>query len=225
MRFSIRQNSRVTNRADAAARTRRRILQAAAELFSENGYGQTTLQAIADRAGVSVESVGLAGPKRRLVFAAFTMAFAGHGEAFPVSGEPAYVDLMQRMPLPQAIDEYLTLLTAAIARTHRLWNALRAAADADPRAAVMLEQLRAERRREFERSARTLAELAGLPHESIPLLVREFFAIASHEVYDLLSLEFDMSPAGFTDRLRRQLGQLIAEAGAASAGTPRTTSG
>lgn len=221
MRFGIRQNSPVTNRADAAARTRRRILQAAAELFSENGYGQTTLHAIADRAGVSVESVGLAGPKRRLAFAAFTMAFAGHGEAFPVSGEPAYVDLTQRMPLTQAIDEYLTLLVAAIARTYRLWNALRAAADADPRAAVMLEQLRAERRREFERSARTLAELAGLPHESIPLLVGEFFAIASHEVYDLLATECGMGPADFGDRLRRQLGELITEADALPADPKR----
>ncbi|WP_058625280.1 TetR family transcriptional regulator [Microbacterium testaceum] len=206
----------MTNRADGAARTRRRILQAAAELFSENGYGQTTLQAIADRAGVSVESVGLAGPKRRLAFAAFTMAFAGHGEAFPVSGEPAYVDLTQRMPLTQAIDEYLTLLAAAIARTYRLWNALRAAADTDPRAAAMLADIRAERRREFERSARTLADLAGLPSESVPLLVREFFAIASHEVYDLLATECGMGPAEFGDRLRRQLGELIARASASS---------
>ncbi|GAA3034113.1 TetR family transcriptional regulator [Microbacterium dextranolyticum] len=199
----------MVTRADAAAGTRRRILQASAELFSDNGYGQTTLQAIADRAGVSVESVGLAGPKRRLVFAAFAMAFAGHGQAFPLAGEPAYVGLTQRMPLPEAIDEYLALLAGAIARTHRLWRALQAAADADPRAATMLDEVRAERRREFERSARTLVELGLTPPESVPILVREFYAIASHEVYGVLHAECALTPEQFGERLRRQVAQLI----------------
>lgn len=201
----------MTIRAEAAARTRRRILQAAAELFSENGYGQTTLQAIADRAGVSVESVGLAGPKRRLAFAAFTMAFAGHGQAFPVSGDPAYVDLTQRMPLPRAIDEYLALLAAAIARTSGLWDALCAAADADPRAKAMLDDVRAERRREFERSAQTLVDLGAAPADSVPTLMREFFAFASHEVYGVLQVECGLTPEQFGDRLQRQLAQLLHE--------------
>ena len=198
-------------RADTALRTRRRILQAAAELFSEHGYGQTTLRAIAERAGVSVESVGLAGPKRRLAFSAFTMAFAGHGEAFPLTGEPAYVELMQRMPLPEAIDEYIALLAGAIARTHRLWRALRAAADADPVAATMLDDVRAERRREFERSAQTVVELGLAAEEDVPLLVREFFAIATHEVYDLLNTECGMTPAEYRERLRRQMWNLLRE--------------
>lgn len=85
----------------------------------------------------------------------------------------------------------------------------------------MLEDLRGERRREFERSAHTLAELAGLPEKSLPSLVREFFAIASHEVYDLLATECGMGPSEFADRLRRQLGLLISEADAASANAPR----
>ncbi|WP_295782089.1 helix-turn-helix domain-containing protein [uncultured Microbacterium sp.] len=192
-------------RADAAARTRRRILQAAAELFSENGYGQTTLQAIADRAGVSVESVGLAGPKRRLVFAAFQMAFAGHGSAFPLAGEPAYVDLAKRMPPTQVLDEYVALLAAAIARTHRLWRALHTAADVDPRAAQMLDQLRAERRREFERSAQMLIDLGIAPAGRIEDLVREFYAVASHEAFGVLHIECGMTAEQFGERLRREV--------------------
>jgi AcrR family transcriptional regulator len=39
------------------AETRRRILDAARSLFSEQGYASTTLAAIADRAGVSVQTV------------------------------------------------------------------------------------------------------------------------------------------------------------------------
>lgn len=39
------------------AETRRRILEAARSLFSEQGYASTTLAAIADRAGVAVQTV------------------------------------------------------------------------------------------------------------------------------------------------------------------------
>lgn len=198
-------------RADAAARTRRRILQAAAELFTENGYGQTTLQAIANRAGVSVESVGLAGPKRRLVFAAFRMAFAGHGEAFPLAGEPAYVDMAARMPPTQVVEEYAALLAAAIARTDGLWHALHVAADVDPRAAQMLDEVRAERRREFERSAQMLIDLGLAPAGRVEVLVREFYAFASHEAFAVLHSECGVTAEQFGERLRYQLLRLLAD--------------
>ncbi|WP_280387198.1 TetR/AcrR family transcriptional regulator [Nocardia wallacei] len=58
-----------TSRQSARARqTRRRILDAAAELFVRDGYGASTLQGIADHAGVSVQSVYFVfGNKRTLL--------------------------------------------------------------------------------------------------------------------------------------------------------------
>lgn len=44
-------------RGDKARETRRRIIDAAAELFVEQGYGATKLQEIADRAGVAVQTI------------------------------------------------------------------------------------------------------------------------------------------------------------------------
>ena len=46
-----------TLRADQARRTRRRIVDAAAELFAEHGYAGTTIDAIATAAGVSRKTV------------------------------------------------------------------------------------------------------------------------------------------------------------------------
>jgi AcrR family transcriptional regulator len=46
-----------TSRRKKAAATRRRILDAAQQLFSEHGYAGTTMQAIADRADVAVQTV------------------------------------------------------------------------------------------------------------------------------------------------------------------------
>jgi AcrR family transcriptional regulator len=48
---------RRTLRAERAAATRRRIAEAARRLFTRDGYGATTLQAIADEAGVAVQTV------------------------------------------------------------------------------------------------------------------------------------------------------------------------
>lgn len=50
-------NPRLSLRAERAAVTRRRIADAARRLFSRDGYGATTLQAIADEAGVAVQTV------------------------------------------------------------------------------------------------------------------------------------------------------------------------
>ena len=50
-------NPRATLRAERAALTRRRIADAARGLFARDGYGATTLQAIADEAGVAVQTV------------------------------------------------------------------------------------------------------------------------------------------------------------------------
>ncbi len=50
-------NPRPSLRAEQAALTRRRIADAARLLFVRDGYGATTLQAIADEAGVAVQTV------------------------------------------------------------------------------------------------------------------------------------------------------------------------
>src|SRR5258708_34078955 len=46
-----------TRRAEAAARTRQSILEAARTLFAENGYSATSMAAIAQAAGVALDTV------------------------------------------------------------------------------------------------------------------------------------------------------------------------
>jgi AcrR family transcriptional regulator len=51
------ENPRLTLRAERAGVTRRRILTAARLLFARDGYGSTTLRAVAAEAGVAVQTV------------------------------------------------------------------------------------------------------------------------------------------------------------------------
>src|SRR5690349_11034010 len=64
-----------------AADTRRRVVEAALELFADQGYHATTFAQVAQEAGVSVQTVQKQGPKSALLQAAVELA------SFGVEGE------------------------------------------------------------------------------------------------------------------------------------------
>ncbi len=72
-------------RAEQARRTRRCVLDAAADAFRRSGYAAATLRGIATAAGVSVPTVEQAfGTKARLLAAAIDVAIAGDDEQVAV---------------------------------------------------------------------------------------------------------------------------------------------
>ncbi|MEL4320322.1 TetR/AcrR family transcriptional regulator [Leifsonia sp. YIM 134122] len=138
-----------TLRTEQAATTRRRILEAAAACFTENGYSGTSLADIAARAGVSPETVKNNGPKRELLLGAFEQAFAGtEGSASVASSDPA-----QEILAMTDADAFLTatasFVAAANARTSVLWIEFLAAANADGLVATALDDLLARRRADY----------------------------------------------------------------------------
>ena len=73
-----------TTRAERARLTRRRIIDAAAELFVERGYGATMLDQVAERAGVAVQTVYFHfGNKSTLLKRALDVAAVGDDEPVP----------------------------------------------------------------------------------------------------------------------------------------------
>lgn len=72
-------------RAEQAAQTRQRILEAAGDLFAEHGYVATTIDAIAARAGVAVDTVYASfGTKKGLLSALIDLRVTGTGEGSDV---------------------------------------------------------------------------------------------------------------------------------------------
>src|SRR3954470_24421626 len=81
--------ARRTGRGSRARETRRRIIAAAAELFIADGYGATTLEQIADRAGVAVQTVYFHfGNKRTVLKQAVDIAAGGDDEPVAVLDRP-----------------------------------------------------------------------------------------------------------------------------------------
>ncbi|NUR90331.1 MAG: helix-turn-helix transcriptional regulator [Nonomuraea sp.] len=72
---------RPDKRAERSRRTREKVVEAARDLFVAQGYGATSLQEVADRAGVAVQTVYFVfGNKRTLFKDVVDTSIAGDGE-------------------------------------------------------------------------------------------------------------------------------------------------
>jgi AcrR family transcriptional regulator len=130
---------RSTLRDEQSRATRRRIVDAGAALFVENGYVPTTIDAIAERAGVSRRTVFTSvGAKAAVLKLAFDWTLAGDDESVAIADRPE-VQRMMRGEAPAALLAAWMAMNAAInRRLATLYHVLVVAADADPDAAALL---------------------------------------------------------------------------------------
>ena len=117
----------------AAQQTKKAILAAAYKLFVAQGFGATSVDAIAEAAGVSKPTVFSTVGNKAMVFKEVRdIAMAGDDEPIPVLQRPAYLDLIAEP------DPYRTVLllarntTALLNRYAEIDEVLHGAADSDP---------------------------------------------------------------------------------------------
>ena len=85
--MSVKRSYSSAKRKAQARETRRSILDAAHELFVAGGYAATTIQAIAERAGVAVQTVYAGfGSKRELLRQLIETTITGDDEPLPYHG-------------------------------------------------------------------------------------------------------------------------------------------
>jgi AcrR family transcriptional regulator len=145
-------------RSEQAAATRQRVLEAAALCFAHRGYAGTSLPDIAERAGVSLETVKANGPKRDLLLRAFEHAFAGaEGEAGLAEGQEAAAVTAIADP-NEFVSAVAGFIAAANARTSTLWTELVSAANADREIAAALDGLLERRRNDYRAVIGMLAD-------------------------------------------------------------------
>ena len=145
-------------RAASSAATRERILEAAQHCFEQQGFAGTTMRAIAERAGASVESVNLAGSKRDLLMAALNRATSQIDTDARMLDLPEPKALFAEQNAVVAISNLMSWVAASNQRISRLWRSLDQAADTDSGIrsdyADFLTRMRAE-------SARAVHELGA----------------------------------------------------------------
>ena len=133
-------------RAAHAADTRRLIVSAAARLFVEDGYGATTIDAVAEAAGVSRKTVFTAvGGKVDLLKTALDWAVAGDDEQTAMADRPALSALLALDDPVGLLTEWTSVLVAIDVRVAGLFLVLEVAADGDDAATALLDESRAQR--------------------------------------------------------------------------------
>ena len=177
-----------SRRQEQARETRRRVIEAARVSFLEEGYAHTTIAALAESAGVSVETVYKAfGNKPRLAKAVFDVSIVGDDEPVPLM-EREFVAQNKADPDPRSKLAAFADNTAGIAeRTGALLLVLRTAASTDAGAADVWDQLQSERLTGMTFFARHLAEGGHLRDGvSVDEARDVLWAHTSVELWDLL---------------------------------------
>lgn len=152
-----------SRRQAAAERTRRAVVEAAHALFSEGGYAATSVQAVADRAGVSLDTVyASVGRKPQLLLAVHDLVL-GEG-AGPVPAEQrGYVQAVREASGAQTkIRLYADAMGRLLPRSVPVVEALREAGLTDPSCAAQhraLSERRAANMRLFVADLRATGEL------------------------------------------------------------------
>jgi AcrR family transcriptional regulator len=116
-----------------APRTRRRMLEAARELFVLNGYGATTLKEIADRADVAVQTIYFTfGNKRVLLKELVDVAIAGDLEPVATMDRTWFQEVLAATTAESHLRLHVRGTRGILERVAPILEMLRAAASADP---------------------------------------------------------------------------------------------
>src|SRR5258705_4930487 len=193
MSDAVKRDYRSDLRAAQAQETRRSIVSAATRLFVEDGYGSTTINAVAEAAGVSRKTVFTAvGGKLDLLKLTLDWSVAGDDQAVALSDRAAIRKLVDQ-PDPRGVLSGLVALLVAIGtRVAPLYVALEVAASMDPAARDLAEESQRRRLDDAHKGVWRLRDLEALTTH-----------ITYQEAVDVVWLAMD--PAIF-DRLVRVRG-------------------
>jgi TetR/AcrR family transcriptional regulator, regulator of autoinduction and epiphytic fitness len=196
-------------RREAQAReTRRAILDAAHDLFVANGYAATTIQVIAERGGVAVQTVyAVFGSKRELLRQLIERTIVGDDDPLPITERTAAQSLAAEPDARRRAE-----LDAAMSRSiaERIAPIVRVAAEAaasDPELAAMMDSVKAARRQDMTAAARILAgpDRLRLDEEEAAATL---YVLYSPQVADMLIGDYGWSP----ERYEKWLARMILEA-------------
>jgi AcrR family transcriptional regulator len=183
-----------SRRREAAARTREAILNAALALFGERGYAGTSMSAIAERAGVALDTVyASAGRKPELARLLIETAISGSSQAVPAD-ERDYVRAIRAAPDAETkIALYSAAMRAIAGRLAPVLGIIQQAGSAQPELAALWREIAERRAANMHRFVADLAAVAKLrvdPAEAADIV----WATNAPELYQLLVSQRGWTP-------------------------------
>lgn len=199
-----------TRRAEKASATHRRIVDAAAAIFLDRGYVQTTIDAIAERADVAVETVYARFRNKRNLLIAVKDAAVTEGGQIPLDERPELARLAAEPDPRRRVQICAAISRGMLQRISPAYALLRDAAAADGQ---LRQQLAAEirRRREFQRKLVELIRAAGPLRKGLNVdqAADTYSALANPETYLLLTDHHGWTPDRFQAWLAESVERLL----------------
>ena len=129
-------------RAEQAARTRARVLEAAAELFLERGYARTTVQDLADRAGVARDTVhAIFGNKARVLTALIDARLVPGGGVANVTDTPGAQAIKAEVDPSTQLELFGTWIAGVSTQLRPVFEILRTASAVEPEMAAVFAEM------------------------------------------------------------------------------------
>ncbi|MFC5187461.1 TetR/AcrR family transcriptional regulator [Actinomadura harenae] len=178
-------------RAQKAQETRRRIRAAAFEAFREQGYGATTLQDVAGRAGVAVQTIYFVfGNKRTLLKELLDVTVAGDDRPLTTMERPWYVDALAAETAPEMVRAYVAGTSAVLERVAPLTKIAREAVASDPEVAALWPEDADPRYTVIKNAATALHAKPGARAElSVRDMADVLYGLLSPELFLLFTVE------------------------------------
>lgn len=164
MAANVKRSYDASGRQARAQATRRRVIDAAHDLFVNQGYGRTTIADIARDAGVSVETIYSAfGSKAALLRKVWYVRFRGDEQDVRLLHRPEIQEMLAEPDLVVRLHRHAAVMTPVFRRFVPLHRALEAAAATESSAADLLAEFDAGRRdaaAHYAKAAKKTGQLA-----------------------------------------------------------------
>lgn len=193
-----------TGRQAAARERRMRVLDAAAYLFTHQGWRPTTLEQVAERAGLAPDVVARAfGGKAPLLMAAFRRASFGDYDNL----QSAYAGLLLHVgqDVDQRLDAIVDFATGALRAMSGMVPALQQAADEDEAVRELVDLARIRRRT----TSAEIVAMATRHGAAQPDAVETVYVLTSGETFLQYVEELSHSPVQYTAWLRRSIDRAV----------------
>ena len=180
-----------SRRKQQARETQRQIVAAARELFITYGYAGTTIEAIAQKANVAIETIyATFGNKRNILVRVVDVSVTGDDEPVPLLERPQVKAVEAESNPKLQIQMFASQITEIMTRVAPLFQVMRTVAKTEPEIAHILEGLLSGRLQGMEHFVGALAQYgslrAGLDEHTT---IETVWVLTSAEVYNLLTLD------------------------------------
>ena len=179
-----------------AASTRQKLLESAERLFVTQGYGATTLAAIARVAGVSLPTVtAIFGTKLAILNALIDTTVRGDEMPIPLSERDWWTAALDERDPVRLLERYAANIRRIHERTTDIFEIVRGAATVDPEIAAIRRELAGGRLGDSRGIVNALAERGVLkPGVLAERATDLLWALVSAEFYRMLVVEREWSP-------------------------------